>query len=47
MGQMKNIYKTLIGKIERKSPLGRPRYRCEDITMVLRGTVGKVWTGCT
>jgi hypothetical protein len=27
MGAMKNAYKTLIGKSERKIPLGRPRHR--------------------
>jgi hypothetical protein len=27
MGQMKNAYKVLVGKLERKRPLGRHRHR--------------------
>jgi hypothetical protein len=34
---MLNIYKLLVGKVERKRPLGRPRYRWEHtIVMDLR-----------
>jgi hypothetical protein len=29
MGEMRNAYKILIGKSERKRPLGRPRLRWE------------------
>jgi len=29
-GEMKNVYKILVGKPDRKSPLGRTRRRCED-----------------
>jgi hypothetical protein len=40
MGEMRNAYKSLVGKPERKRPRGRPRHRWEDsITrrMSLRG----------
>jgi hypothetical protein len=30
MGTMRNVYKILVGKPDRKSPLGRTRRRCED-----------------
>jgi hypothetical protein len=33
---MINAYKILVGKPERKKPLGRPRHRWEDIRMSLR-----------
>jgi hypothetical protein len=37
MGEMRNTYKTLVGKNEEKIPLGRPRRRWEDdIRMNLR-----------
>jgi hypothetical protein len=36
MAQMKNVYKTVVGKTERKRLLGRPRNRWEDITLNLR-----------
>jgi hypothetical protein len=29
-GEMRNAYKSLVGKIEGKRPLGRPRRRWED-----------------
>jgi hypothetical protein len=33
-GERKGVYKVLVGKAERKKPLGRPRHRWEDnITM--------------
>jgi hypothetical protein len=39
MGQMRNTYNILIGKRERKRPLGRPRRRWEhNIKMNLRET---------
>jgi hypothetical protein len=28
---MKNAYKVLVGQLQRKRPLGRPRHRWEDI----------------
>ena len=30
MGEMRGIYRVLVGKPEGKSPLGRPRHRWED-----------------
>jgi len=30
MGDVRNIYKILVGKPERKRPFGRPRHRFED-----------------
>jgi hypothetical protein len=36
MGQMRNAYKILVRKPERKRPCGRPRHRWEDIRMDLR-----------
>jgi hypothetical protein len=30
VGEMRNAYKTLVGKREGKKPLGRPRHRWED-----------------
>jgi hypothetical protein len=36
-GEMRNSYKTLVGKPERKIPLGRPRHRFKyNIEMDLR-----------
>jgi hypothetical protein len=47
MGEVRNAYKTLVRKPERKRPLGRCRHRWEDnIRMDLMESVcGKVWTG--
>jgi hypothetical protein len=40
------VYKILVGKPERKSPLGRPRSRWENnIRMDLREVGWEVWTG--
>jgi hypothetical protein len=37
MGEERNVYRVLMGKPERKRPLGRPRHRWEDgIGMNLR-----------
>ena len=37
MEQSRNAYRVLVGKLEQKRPLGRPRRRCEDnIKMDLR-----------
>jgi len=39
-GEMRNVYKILVGKPEGKRPLGRPRGRWEDNT----GTdPGQIW----
>jgi hypothetical protein len=37
-GEMRNAYNILVGKPERKRPLGRSRHRWEDIRMDLRET---------
>ena len=31
MGERRGVYRVLVGKPERKRPLGRPRHRWEDI----------------
>jgi hypothetical protein len=37
VGEDRKLYKVLVGKLEGKSPLGKPRRRCEDgIRMDLR-----------
>ncbi|KAJ4439682.1 hypothetical protein ANN_07810 [Periplaneta americana] len=36
MGKSRNTYRALVGKLEGKRPLGRPRRRWEDIKMDLR-----------
>jgi hypothetical protein len=44
MGEMRNAYKILVGKLEGKRPLGRPTDRLEDnIRMAVR-EIG--WEGC-
>jgi len=30
MGEGRGVYRVLVGKLERKRSLGRPRRRCED-----------------
>jgi hypothetical protein len=30
MGERRSVFRVLVGKPERKSPLGRPRRRCDD-----------------
>jgi hypothetical protein len=47
MGDERNVYKVLVGKPERKRPLGRPRCRQEDgIRMDLMETGwGGLWIG--
>jgi hypothetical protein len=43
MGEIKNVYKVLVGKSERKRPLLRPRRRWEgNIRMNLREPSGKL-----
>jgi hypothetical protein len=36
MGETRNAYRILVGKPERKRPLGRPRQRCVDNKIDLR-----------
>jgi hypothetical protein len=43
MGDMRSAYNSLLGKLEGKSPLGRPRFRWEVILDLI---LGRVWTGC-
>jgi hypothetical protein len=48
MGEERGVYRVLVGKPERKSPLGRPRRRWEDnIRMDLQevGCGGMDWIG--
>jgi hypothetical protein len=35
------VYKVLVGKLERKRQLGRPRHRCEDNIMMNLQEVGR------
>jgi hypothetical protein len=45
-GNERNAYRILVGKPERKRPLGRQRHRWVDnIKLDLRGKYGMVWTG--
>jgi hypothetical protein len=42
MGEMRNAYNILVGKLERKRPLGRLRRRWKDnINMDLKNSAGK------
>jgi hypothetical protein len=43
MGEGRNVYRVLVGKPERKSPLERPRRRCEDRIKIDLGETG--WGG--
>jgi hypothetical protein len=46
MGERRGIYRVLLGKPEGKTPLGRPRCRCEDnIRWIFRKWGVGVWTG--
>jgi hypothetical protein len=48
MGEGRNVYRVLMGKLEGKRPLVRPRRRREDgIKMDLREIVWGVWSGFT
>jgi hypothetical protein len=48
MREGRNVYRVLMGKPERKRPLGRPRYRWEDgLKMDLREIGWGVWSGFT
>jgi hypothetical protein len=43
MGEMRNAYRLLVGKPERKRPLGRPRRRWVDNIKMNLGEIG--WEG--
>jgi hypothetical protein len=46
MGEERGVYRVLVGKHERKGPLGRPRHRWKDnIRMNLQEVGCGVWTG--
>jgi len=46
MGEGRGVYRVLVGKAERKRPLGRPRRRWEDNIKIDLQEVGcGVWTG--
>jgi hypothetical protein len=40
MGEERKVYRVLVGKPERKRPLGRPRFRWEDGTRKDLGEIG-------
>ena len=44
MGEGRGVYRVLVGKPEKKRPLGRPRHRWEDNIKMDLQEVG-VWTG--
>jgi hypothetical protein len=44
--EMRNAYKTLVGKLKEKRLLERPRHRCEVILQcILKKQTGEMWTG--
>jgi len=46
MGQKRGVYRVLVGKLEVKRPLGRPRHKWEDnIKMDLQEVGYGLWTG--
>ena len=46
MGERGGIYRVLLGKLEGRRPLGRPRHRWEDnIKMDLKEVGFGLWTG--
>jgi hypothetical protein len=46
MGGRGDAYRILVGEVEEKRPLERPRRRWEDnIKMVLQNRDGEAWTG--
>jgi hypothetical protein len=46
IGEERGVYRVLVGKLEEKRPLGRPRCRWEDnIKMDLQEVGCGVWTG--
>jgi hypothetical protein len=43
IGEKRNVYRLLVGKPERKRPLGRPRYRWVDNIRLNLGDIA--WSG--
>jgi hypothetical protein len=43
MGEVRGVYRVLVGKPEGKSPLGRPRHRWEDNIKMEVGCGGMDW----
>jgi hypothetical protein len=46
MGEMRNAYNILVGNLEVKRPLGRPRRRWKMTEWMIEKEGGKKWTGC-
>ena len=44
-GEGRGVHRVLVGKPERRRPLGRPRRRCEDNIKMDLQEVGRVETG--
>jgi hypothetical protein len=45
MGEKRYVYRLLVGKPERKRPLGRPRRRWMDNIKIDLLEIGMLWTG--
>jgi hypothetical protein len=44
-GEMRNVYKILVGKPERKRPVGTPRRKWQDSGADTKEISRKMWTG--
>jgi hypothetical protein len=45
MGDRAGAHRVLVGRPERKKPLGRPRCRLENIKYIFKRLDGEAWTG--
>ena len=45
MGERRGVYSALMGKPEKRRPLGRPRHRLESNIKIDREVLCGVWTG--
>jgi hypothetical protein len=45
VGQMRNAYKILVGKSERRRPVGRPKHRLDENERICGEYGGKLWNG--
>jgi hypothetical protein len=43
MGEKRNVYRVLVGKPERKRPIGRPRHGWENVIKIYLREIG--WSG--